>query len=94
VGVDRNINRIVLVSNGISFAIQIVLFLIIGSYAGNSESMIQRMQPILIFVRLWSLTPQYTHRTLDLRLRYRIWMDGGTYGKQVARCDWTIHCGL
>lgn len=93
-GVDRNINSIVLVSNGISFAIQIVLFLIIGSYAGNSESMFQRMQPILMFVRLWSLTPQYTHRTLDLRLRYRIWMDGGTYGKQVARCDWTIHCGL
>jgi hypothetical protein len=35
-GVDRTINSIVLVSNGISFAIQIVLFLIIGSYAGNS----------------------------------------------------------
>ena len=34
-GVDRTINSIVLVSNGISFAIQIVLFLIIGSYAGN-----------------------------------------------------------
>ena len=35
VGVDRTINSIVLVANGISFAIQIVLFLIIGSYAGN-----------------------------------------------------------
>ena len=34
-GVDRTINSIVLVANGISFAIQIVLFLIIGSYAGN-----------------------------------------------------------
>ena len=33
-GVNRTINSIVLVSNGISFAIQIVLFLIIGSYAG------------------------------------------------------------
>lgn len=34
-GSDRTINSIVLVSNGISFAIQIVLFLIIGSYAGT-----------------------------------------------------------
>ena len=34
-GVDRTINSIVLVANGISFAIQIVLFLIIGSYAGS-----------------------------------------------------------
>ncbi len=33
-GVNRTINSIVLVSNGISFAIQIVLFLIVGSYAG------------------------------------------------------------
>ena len=35
-GVDRTVNSIVLVANGISFAIQIVLFLIIGSYAGSS----------------------------------------------------------
>ena len=33
-GRERTINSIVLLSNGISFAIQIVLFLIIGSYAG------------------------------------------------------------
>ena len=33
-GRDRTINSIVLLSNGISFAIQIVIFLIIGSYAG------------------------------------------------------------
>ena len=35
-GKTRTINSIVLVSNGISFAIQIVLFLIIGSYAGRA----------------------------------------------------------
>lgn len=35
-GKERAINSIVLLSNGISFAIQIVLFLIIGSYAGSS----------------------------------------------------------
>lgn len=34
-GRDRTINSIVLLSNGISFAIQVVLFLIIGSYAGT-----------------------------------------------------------
>lgn len=34
-GRDRTINSIVLLANGISFAIQIVLFLIIGSYAGD-----------------------------------------------------------
>lgn len=33
-GRDRTINSIVLLSNGISFALQIVIFLIIGSYAG------------------------------------------------------------
>ena len=34
-GRDRTINSIVLLSNGISFAIQIVVFLVIGSYAGS-----------------------------------------------------------
>ena len=34
-GVNRTVNSIVLVANGISFAIQIVLFLVIGSYAGS-----------------------------------------------------------
>jgi len=34
-GSQRTINSIVLLSNGISFAIQIVIFLIIGSYAGE-----------------------------------------------------------
>lgn len=33
-GKSRNINSIVLLSNGISFSIQVVLFLVIGSYAG------------------------------------------------------------
>lgn len=33
-GKYRNINSIVLMSNGISFSIQVVLFLVIGSYAG------------------------------------------------------------
>lgn len=35
-GTERTINSIVLASNGISFAIQIVVFLVIGSYAGNT----------------------------------------------------------
>ena len=34
-GRERTINSIVLLANGISFAIQIVLFLVIGSYAGK-----------------------------------------------------------
>ncbi|CAD6590659.1 MAG: hypothetical protein ASARMPRED_004955 [Alectoria sarmentosa] len=37
-GVNRTINSIVLVANGISFAIQIVLFLVIGSYADFGRS--------------------------------------------------------
>lgn len=36
IGKYRTISSIVLLSNGISFAIQIVLFLILGSYAGSS----------------------------------------------------------
>lgn len=38
-GRERTINSIVLLANGISFAIQIVLFLIIGSYAGRKLSL-------------------------------------------------------
>ena len=34
-GRDRTINSIVLLANGISFAIQVVIFLVIGSYAGD-----------------------------------------------------------
>ena len=33
-GKNRTINSIVLLANGISFAIQVVIFLVIGSYAG------------------------------------------------------------
>lgn len=33
---NRTLSSIVLLSNGISFAIQIVVFLILGSFAGNS----------------------------------------------------------
>lgn len=37
-GKNRTINSIVLLSNGISFTVQIVLFLIIGSYAGSPSN--------------------------------------------------------
>lgn len=37
-GGSRTINSVVLICNGISFAIQIVIFLIIGSYAGKSPA--------------------------------------------------------
>lgn len=37
-GADRTINSIVLLSNGISFAIQIVVFLFLGSFAGESNN--------------------------------------------------------
>ena len=42
-GVNRTVNSIVLVANGISFAIQIVLFLIIGSYAGSCAQRLRIM---------------------------------------------------
>ena len=34
-GRDRTINSIVLLANGISFAVQVVVFLVVGSYAGG-----------------------------------------------------------
>ncbi len=37
---DRTINSIVLLSNGISFAIQIVVFLFLGSFAGISHEIL------------------------------------------------------
>ena len=50
-GADRTINGIVLLANGISFAIQIVLFLIIGSYAdfGNFRPWILMFWSIVAF---------------------------------------------
>ena len=53
-GRDRDVNSIVLISNGISFAIQIVLFLVIGSYAGMCYNF-RRTQPS-DQTRLWTLT--------------------------------------
>lgn len=41
-GRDRTINSIVLLANGISFAIQVVIFLIVGSYAGNRAIQLKR----------------------------------------------------
>ena len=50
-GADRTINSIVLLSNGISFAIQIVLFLLLGSYAdfGNFRPWILILWSIVAF---------------------------------------------
>jgi MFS-type transporter involved in bile tolerance (Atg22 family) len=41
-GRGRTINSIVLLANGISFAIQVVLFLVVGSYAGGSGGCLVR----------------------------------------------------
>ena len=51
IGADRTIESIVLLANGISFAIQIVLFLIIGSYAdfGNSRPWILICWSVIAF---------------------------------------------
>ncbi|KAL9026728.1 MAG: hypothetical protein Q9196_004644 [Gyalolechia fulgens] len=50
-GRDRTINSIVLLANGISFAIQVVIFLIIGSYAdfGRSRPNILMVLSIVAF---------------------------------------------
>ena len=37
-GGSRTVNSVVLICNGISFAIQIVIFLILGSYAGKGPA--------------------------------------------------------
>ena len=54
-GSVRTINSVVLLCNGISFAIQIVLFLSIGSYAGRFHRFFRcnviLKQPINLFVR-------------------------------------------
>ena len=80
-GVNRTINSIVLVANGISFAIQIVLFLIIGSYAGTFQAPEARLKNSLTTTRLWPFSPQYINRTVNRCLRNRLWVDGSTHGK-------------
>ena len=71
-GRERTINSIVLLSNGISFAIQIVVFLIIGSYAGTELNLPQTMGTTLTFPRLRQLEAQHPHRTNDPRICSRL----------------------
>ena len=52
-GRERTINSIVLLSNGISFAIQIVVFLLLGSFAGKFWVTIT--EDLLMSYRLWYL---------------------------------------
>ncbi|KAL9118869.1 MAG: hypothetical protein Q9187_004578 [Circinaria calcarea] len=63
-GKERTINSIVLSANGISFAIQIVLFLIIGSYAG---------MPVIAYqmtLTFWTAAfPGLARNTPQLRLK-------------------------
>ena len=74
-GVTRNINSIVLVSNGISFAIQIVLFLIIGSYAGMKLFFATNSSRYSRY-RFWSLPPEYPNRVINNCFCHRFRMDG------------------
>lgn len=84
-GVNRTINSIVLVSNGISFAIQIVLFLIIGSYAGMQLVSYEGWTFPLTNDRFWPFAPQYPNSFLNCRIRDGLCMDGRTYCEQMAR---------
>ena len=81
-GSQKTINSIVLLSNGISFAIQIVLFLIIGSYAGMEPPCrlaraiinVGRCNQRLTKSRLWDLKTKYSDSALRSRLCNRFWM--------------------
>lgn len=55
-GRHRTINSIVLLSNGISFALQIVIFLTIGSYAGTYCCCSSQRESTTDHCRLWEIT--------------------------------------
>ncbi|KAL9044454.1 MAG: hypothetical protein Q9214_002409 [Letrouitia sp. 1 TL-2023] len=77
-GRNRKINSIVLLSNGISFAIQVVLFLIIGSYADRHEILTQSKviayQTTLTF---WTAAfPGLARNTAQLRTKAEEYNEG------------------
>ena len=71
-GRERTINSIVLLSNGISFAIQVVVFLIIGSYAGTVLNIPHTTAMFLTFPRFRQLATQHPHRAFNPRLCGRL----------------------
>ena len=91
-GAERTINSTVLVCNGISFAIQIVIFLIIGSYAGGTYHLAGEMR--LTAVRFRTFATQYPHRAFSRGFRHRIWMAGGTHSSQLENSCRHVHRGL
>lgn len=70
---DRTINSIVLLSNGISFAIQIVIFLLLGSFAGIYHSTFLEMKFPNIS-RFRNMETKYSNRVISDRLGNWFWM--------------------
>lgn len=82
---DRTINSIVLLANWISFAIQIVMFLIIGSFAGSlMDLLLDDIGGRADIHRLWVLQALDPYLSVYLGIWNRIWMAGSTYGRQVG----------
>ncbi|KAI4252629.1 MAG: hypothetical protein LQ352_004179 [Teloschistes flavicans] len=83
-GRDRTINSIVLLANGISFAIQVFIFLVIGSYAGKFFAVIA-YQTTLTF---WTAAfPGLARNTVELRMKAEEYNDGAITREEYDHAD-------
>lgn len=89
-GRDRTINSIVLLANGISFAIQVVIFLVIGSYAGNRG--IHLISDSTDAGRLWALETKYSDRIVTGGIWDWFRMVGCAHSHQMGSWRWHVHC--
>ncbi|KAL8899121.1 MAG: hypothetical protein Q9207_006360, partial [Kuettlingeria erythrocarpa] len=85
----RTINSIVLLANGISFAIQVVIFLVIGSYAGNRG--IDLISDSTDADRLWALETKYSDRIVTGGIWDRFRMAGCSHSQQMGSWCWHVH---
>lgn len=88
-GRDRTINSIVLVSNGISFAIQIILFLVIGSYAGDHVTTSHEITSERY--RFWTFSPEHPDCIIDCCFRNWVWMARCASSLAMACRCWDVH---
>ncbi len=89
-GRDRTINSIVLLANGISFAVQVLIFLVIGSYAGNRG--IDLVSDSTDAGRLWALKTEYPDRIVTGGIWDWLRMAGCAHPQQMGSWCWHVHC--
>ena len=90
---NRTVNSIVLLSNGISFVIQIFIFLILGSLAGEPFFIRPKrtiMSPKAV-ARFRTMEAKHLDRSVSRRSRNRLWVAWDSYARQVDGWNGNVH---